>query len=232
MRPRRARLRQHRAVQHARLASNANQGEEDPVNDLDEGGVRDRRLGHDQVMADKVHRQGADPGAQTGWVELTACDRSLDDERGPARCGAGERPFAQDGGRHPDRVEGVGDQEAQDSDEVSEDLQMRTPGQDDGLDPAFLKLAVILLTGAMVVMFDTTIVNVAINTLSRELNASVSTTQWVISAYVLALAMPAPGRPERGDRRARRPASTPCTPIAPRTPDRSVLEPTRSSWPG
>jgi EmrB/QacA subfamily drug resistance transporter len=62
----------------------------------------------------------------------------------------------------------------------------------DGLDPAFLKLAVILITGAMAVMFDTTIVNVAIDTLSRELNASVSTTQWVISAYVLALAMVVP----------------------------------------
>ena len=69
---------------------------------------------------------------------------------------------------------------------------MREPGQNDGLDPAFLKLAVILLTGAMAVMFDTTIVNVAIDSLSREMNASVSTTQWVISAYVLALAMVIP----------------------------------------
>jgi hypothetical protein len=31
--------------------------------------------------------------------------------------------------------------------------------ENEGLDPAFLKLAVILLTGAMAVMFDTTIVN-------------------------------------------------------------------------
>lgn len=44
----------------------------------------------------------------------------------------------------------------------------------------------------MAVMFDTTIVNVAINALSRELSASVSTTQWVISAYVLVLAMVVP----------------------------------------
>ncbi len=64
--------------------------------------------------------------------------------------------------------------------------------ENEGLDPAFLKLAVILLTGAMMVMFDTTIVSVAIDTLSRDLNASVSTTQWVISAYVLALAMVVP----------------------------------------
>jgi EmrB/QacA subfamily drug resistance transporter len=69
---------------------------------------------------------------------------------------------------------------------------MKEPAENEGLDPAFLKLAVILLIGAMAVMFDTTIVNVAINTLSRELSASVSTTQWVISAYVLALAMVVP----------------------------------------
>ncbi|MGH2513419.1 MAG: MDR family MFS transporter [Candidatus Limnocylindrales bacterium] len=69
---------------------------------------------------------------------------------------------------------------------------MTEPGENDGLDPAFVKLALILLTGAMAVMFDTTIVNVAIDTLSRELNAPVSTTQWVISAYVLALAMVIP----------------------------------------
>ena len=36
--------------------SAANQGKEDPVDDLDDGGVGDRRLGHDQLMADKVHR--------------------------------------------------------------------------------------------------------------------------------------------------------------------------------
>ena len=69
---------------------------------------------------------------------------------------------------------------------------MKEPTANDGLDPAFLKLAVVLLTGAMAVMFDTTIVNVAINTLSRDMGASVSTTQWVISAYVLALAMVIP----------------------------------------
>jgi EmrB/QacA subfamily drug resistance transporter len=60
------------------------------------------------------------------------------------------------------------------------------------LDPGFVRLAVILLTGVMVVVFDTTIVTVAINTLSRDLHASVSATQWVISAYVLALGMVVP----------------------------------------
>jgi EmrB/QacA subfamily drug resistance transporter len=69
---------------------------------------------------------------------------------------------------------------------------MSEPEESDGLDPAFLKLAVILITGAMAVMFDTTIVNVAIDSLSREMSAPVSTTQWVVSVYVLALAMVIP----------------------------------------
>jgi EmrB/QacA subfamily drug resistance transporter len=58
--------------------------------------------------------------------------------------------------------------------------------------PSYTKLAVILLTGAMAVVFDTTIANVAIGTLSRDLHASVPTTQWVISAFALALGMVIP----------------------------------------
>ena len=45
-----------RIALQAGLPSAANQGKEDPVNDLDDGGVGDRRLGHDEIMADKVHR--------------------------------------------------------------------------------------------------------------------------------------------------------------------------------
>jgi EmrB/QacA subfamily drug resistance transporter len=62
----------------------------------------------------------------------------------------------------------------------------------DGLPPGFIKLAVILLTGAMAVVFDTTIVNVAVATLGRDMHVGVATTQWVITAYVLALAMVIP----------------------------------------
>ena len=60
------------------------------------------------------------------------------------------------------------------------------------LDPSFVRLAVILIIGALSTVFDTTIVNVSIDTLSRSFQASVSTTQWVISAYVLALDMAVP----------------------------------------
>jgi EmrB/QacA subfamily drug resistance transporter len=60
------------------------------------------------------------------------------------------------------------------------------------LDPAFIKLAVILLVGVVMVAFDTTIVNVAIEALARGLHTSVSNGQWTISGYVLALGMVVP----------------------------------------
>lgn len=60
------------------------------------------------------------------------------------------------------------------------------------LDPALLKLAGILVLGAMAPLLDSTIVNVAIRTLGRELHASVATVQWVSTGYLLALAMAVP----------------------------------------
>jgi EmrB/QacA subfamily drug resistance transporter len=60
------------------------------------------------------------------------------------------------------------------------------------LDPAFIKLAVILMTGVLWVVFDTTVVNVALDTIARSLHAPMSTTQWTISGYVLALGMVVP----------------------------------------
>jgi EmrB/QacA subfamily drug resistance transporter len=64
----------------------------------------------------------------------------------------------------------------------------KSPGNEP-LDPAFKKLAVILLVGVTMVAFDTTIVNVAIDALARGLHTSVSNGQWTISGYVLALGM-------------------------------------------
>ena len=67
-----------------------------------------------------------------------------------------------------------------------------TTTRPEGLDRGLVKLAVILLIGGMAVVFDTTIVNVALATLSRDLHAGIATTQWVVTAYVLALAMVVP----------------------------------------
>ena len=54
-------------------------------------------------------------------------------------------------------------------------------------DPALVKLAAIVLTGAIVSLLDTTIVNVALATVSRDLHASVAGVQWVSTGYLLAL---------------------------------------------
>ena len=60
------------------------------------------------------------------------------------------------------------------------------------LDPEFIKLAVVLLVGVIWVVFDTTIVNVAIDRLAHGLHTSVSNGQWTISGYALALGMVVP----------------------------------------
>lgn len=49
--------------------------------------------------------------------------------------------------------------------------------ENERFDPAFIKLAVILLAGVMIVLFDSTIANVAIDRLARGLHTSVSNGQ-------------------------------------------------------
>jgi EmrB/QacA subfamily drug resistance transporter len=60
------------------------------------------------------------------------------------------------------------------------------------LDPAVIKLIVVLLLGAIPSLLDTSIVNVAIDTIGRDLHTSVSTIQWVITGYLLSFAMVIP----------------------------------------
>jgi EmrB/QacA subfamily drug resistance transporter len=60
------------------------------------------------------------------------------------------------------------------------------------LDPALIRLAVVLLVGILAVVFDTTIVNVALDTLVRSLHVGVATVQWVTTGYLLALGMAVP----------------------------------------
>ncbi|MBV9944024.1 MAG: MFS transporter, partial [Solirubrobacterales bacterium] len=56
------------------------------------------------------------------------------------------------------------------------------------LDRATLIVAGVVIIGAVMSILDATVVNVALNTLGRELHSSLSTIQWVISGYTLALA--------------------------------------------
>src|ERR1700684_1210301 len=56
------------------------------------------------------------------------------------------------------------------------------------LDPAVVKLIVVLLTGAIPSLLDTSIVNVAVDTTGRDLHTTVPVIQWVITGYLLSFA--------------------------------------------
>ena len=57
-----------------------------------------------------------------------------------------------------------------------------------GLDRALWRLASVVVLGTIMSILDTTIVNVAIETLARDLDASLTSIQWVSTGYLLALA--------------------------------------------
>ena len=62
----------------------------------------------------------------------------------------------------------------------------------DKVDPKVIKTGLILVVGFIAVVFDTTIVSVALHTLATQLHTSVSTIQWVTTGYLLALGMAVP----------------------------------------
>jgi EmrB/QacA subfamily drug resistance transporter len=59
---------------------------------------------------------------------------------------------------------------------------------DDKLSPEIIRVAIVVIVGAVMSILDTSIVNVALESLSRDLDAPLSTIQWVASGYLLALA--------------------------------------------
>jgi EmrB/QacA subfamily drug resistance transporter len=59
-------------------------------------------------------------------------------------------------------------------------------------DRGLAKLSVILIIGIIAPVLDSTIVNVALGTLAHDLHAPVANIQWVVTAYLLALAMAVP----------------------------------------
>src|SRR5947209_9524401 len=58
----------------------------------------------------------------------------------------------------------------------------------DGLSREVKIVAGVVVLGVIMAVLDTTIVNVALDTLSRELNSPLSTIQWVSTGYLLSLA--------------------------------------------
>jgi EmrB/QacA subfamily drug resistance transporter len=61
-------------------------------------------------------------------------------------------------------------------------------GASEGLDRRLLMIASVVVLGAVMSILDTTVVNVAINTLSRDFNTDLATIQWIVTGYTLALA--------------------------------------------
>ncbi|MFI6355204.1 MDR family MFS transporter [Streptomyces sp. NPDC050743] len=55
------------------------------------------------------------------------------------------------------------------------------------VDPAVWRTAITIVVGALAVVFDTTIVSVALNDLAKDLDAPLSTIQWVSTGYLLAV---------------------------------------------
>lgn len=60
------------------------------------------------------------------------------------------------------------------------------------IEPAVWRTVWAVLVGGLAVLFDTTIVAVALHTMAADLNVSVSTIQWVSTGYLLALAVTMP----------------------------------------
>ena len=60
------------------------------------------------------------------------------------------------------------------------------------LDPELISLSLVVILGAIMSILDTTIVNVAIDTLSRDFHSPLGTIQWVSTGYLLALSIVIP----------------------------------------
>lgn len=66
------------------------------------------------------------------------------------------------------------------------------PGPPDRLDLPLVRLAIVLLLGAIIALLDTTVVNVAIESLAVEFDVSLATIQWVSTGYLIAVAIAIP----------------------------------------
>jgi EmrB/QacA subfamily drug resistance transporter len=65
---------------------------------------------------------------------------------------------------------------------------MNSPAATDRIEPYVWKIAGVVILGMIMSILDTTIVNVALDTLGRDLHSPISQIQWVVTGYLLALA--------------------------------------------
>jgi EmrB/QacA subfamily drug resistance transporter len=62
----------------------------------------------------------------------------------------------------------------------------------DGIDPKVWKVAAVVLIGPFMTQMDSTVVNVSLAAIRQELHAAIATSQWIVSGYLLALALMLP----------------------------------------
>jgi EmrB/QacA subfamily drug resistance transporter len=67
-------------------------------------------------------------------------------------------------------------------------LMTLAPEAADRISPHVRRISVVVIVGAVMSLLDMTIVNVALDTLSRDLHSSLADIQWVVTGYMLALA--------------------------------------------
>src|SRR5947208_9465131 len=65
---------------------------------------------------------------------------------------------------------------------------MTTAPTSDRIDAYVWRISAVVIVGSIMSILDTTIVNVALDTLRRELHSTISQIQWVVTGYMLALA--------------------------------------------
>src|SRR4051812_48585945 len=63
-----------------------------------------------------------------------------------------------------------------------------SPAAGDRIEPWVWRVAMIVIVGSIMSILDTTIVNVALDRLGRELDTSIADIQWVVTGYLLSLA--------------------------------------------
>jgi EmrB/QacA subfamily drug resistance transporter len=62
----------------------------------------------------------------------------------------------------------------------------------DGIDPRVWKVAAVVFLGPFMSQMDSTVVNVSLSTIRQELSSTIASAQWIVSGYLLALALTLP----------------------------------------
>jgi hypothetical protein len=65
-------------------------------------------------------------------------------------------------------------------------------GATTAIDPIVWRVAAVALLGPFMSQMDSTVVNVSLSTIRGELHASIAAAQWILSGYLLALALMLP----------------------------------------